>query len=196
MARGGTPLNNLRPMADAEEPEFGIRLFGYSRREVDAFVSEVRRELRMRSGGTGDVTVIGSSPSGESAVARLLRLAAEAAEQRRAESVGEAELTLLSARELADRMDEEARERVREAAEEAGRLVAEARRRARELEEKVAEALEREVASRVGELAQAHERLVAGLAGVRDALAELLARDADRGPVSARALVPRQGRPE
>ncbi len=195
-ARGAAALNNLRPMAEVREPEFGIRLFGYSRREVDAFVAEVRRELRTRSGGTGDVTVIGSSPVGESAVARLLRLAGEAAEQRREESVEQAELTLLSARELADRMDEEAREKVREAAMEADRLVVEARRRARELEDQVAETLEREVASRVGELAQAHERLVTGLAGVRDALEEVLAKDAGRGPVSAHTLVPRQGRGE
>lgn len=192
----GAGLNNLRTMGEVREPEFGIRMFGYSRREVDAFVAEVRRELRLDSGGTGDVTVIGSSPTGESAVARLLRLAGEAAEQRRAESVEQAELTLLSARELADRMDEEAREKVREAATEADRLVAEARRRARKLEEEVAEALEREVASRVGELAREHERLVAGLAGVRDALEEVLARDAGRGPVAAHVLVPRQGRGE
>lgn len=196
MGLGGVSLNNLRAMGDAEEPEFGIRVFGYSRREVDAFVAEVRRELRTRSGGTGDVTVIGSSPSGESGTVRLMRLAGEAAEQRRAESVEQAELTLLSARELADRMDEEARGLVREAEAEAERLVAEGRKRARELEDQVAETLEREVTSRVGELAQAHERLVTGLAGVRDALEEVLTRDAGRGPVTAHTLVPRQGRGE
>lgn len=196
MSRGGAALNNLRAMGEVREPEFGIRLFGYSRREVDAFVAEVRRELRLDCGGTGEVTVIGASPPGESAVARLLRLAGEAAEQRRAESVEQAELTLLSARELADRMDEEARERVREANAEADRIISEARRRARKLEEEVAEALEREVASRVDELAREHARLVGGLAVVRDALEEVLARDAGRGPVSAHTLVPRQGRGE
>ncbi len=183
-------------MADAEEPEFGIRLFGYSRHEVDEFVAELRRELRVRTGGTGDVTVIGSSPSRESAVGRLLRLAGEAAEQRAAESAEEAELTLRSARELADRMGEEARRQVQEAAAEAERLVTEARKKARELEEEVADTLEREVGSRVGELADAHHRLVTGLAGVRDALEEVLNRDAERGPVSAGSLVPRQGRAE
>jgi len=52
------------------------------------------------------------------------------------------------------------------------------------------------VASRVDELAREHARLVGGLAVVRDALEEVLARDAGRGPVSAHALVPRQGRGE
>lgn len=185
MAPGGAGFNNLRAMADAEEPEFGIRLFGYSRREVDEFVAELRRELRVRAGGTGEVTVVGSSPVRESAAARVLRLAAEAAEQRTAESVEQAELVLLSARELADLMRQEA-----------DRLVAEARRRARELEEQVAQTLEREVTARVVELAQAHERLVGGLSEVRDALEEVLARDAGLGPVTAQSLVPKQRRAE
>lgn len=44
------PLVTVRGMADrgeaGREPEFAVRMLGYSRTEVDEFVAEVRRELR------------------------------------------------------------------------------------------------------------------------------------------------------
>ncbi|ROO88809.1 hypothetical protein EDD29_6491 [Actinocorallia herbida] len=175
-------------MAVREEPGFSIRLFGYSRREVDDFVFEVRRELRAQTESPGGASV---APS-EGAVTRVLRLAAECADQRKAEAAGQAERTLLGARELADLMAAEARERLAAATVDAERILGDARQRAMELEERVSASLDVEVGSRVTELTRAHDRLVEGLASVRDALADVLARDSERGPVNAEDFVPRQ----
>ncbi|MCD0448800.1 hypothetical protein LO762_06270 [Actinocorallia sp. API 0066] len=175
-------------MAVREEPGFGIRLFGYSRREVDDFVFEVRRELRARTETAGGASV---APS-EGAVTRMLRLAAECADQRRAEAAGQAERTLLGARELADLMAAEARERLAAATVEAERVLGEARQRAMELEERVGKSLDAEVGARIAELSRAHDRLVDGLATVRTALEDVLVRDAERGPVETEDFVPRQ----
>jgi cell division septum initiation protein DivIVA len=189
-------------MAEHIDPEFGIRVLGYSRREVDEFLAELRKDLRTGSGGTGAVRLITISPAGEGASARVLRLATEAAGER----TSEAEQTLRSAREVADRLAaraadvrakaaEQAREVVRAAQAEAEQIIAEARQRAVELEEHVAEMLDREVAARVSELARTHSRLVIGLAGMRDALVEVLDRDSGRGPLEAPCLVPAQQGP-
>jgi cell division septum initiation protein DivIVA len=168
-------------MADQEEPGldpgFGVRALGYSRRQVDEFVAEVRRELR---GWHPDLSEPSRSPEsvrvlGEpepvfpepvpSQVSRMLRLAQEEADTRIAEARRRAEKTLRSAREVADR------------------LMADARERSAELEERVSAALDREVAARVEELVRTHDRLIAGLAAMRDSLGEALDRDAMLGPV-------------
>jgi vacuolar-type H+-ATPase subunit H len=179
------------------DPEFGLRLLGYSRREVDRFVAVVRRELRTLDpfaeppGGVRLIPAAGSSlpqgtqdedddESGEAergAVARIIGYAQEEADRRLAGATTEAEQTLRGARELADQ------------------ILDEARRRAAELESRVAQTLDRELATRVGELARTHARMVDGLSGMRDTLAELLAADADLGPLEPdyyRDLVPQQ----
>jgi cell division septum initiation protein DivIVA len=186
-------------MAEHVDPEFGIRVLGYSRREVDEFLAELRKDLRTESGGTGAVRLITASPAGEGAGARVLRLATEAADER----TSEAEQTLRSARAVADRLAaeatdlrdraaEQARAVVRAAEAEADQIMAEARQRGAELEEQVAERLDREIAARVGDLARTHSRLVVGLSGMRDALVEVLDRDSGRGPVEVPRLVPTQ----
>ncbi|MEO5875030.1 MAG: hypothetical protein ABIS86_23180 [Streptosporangiaceae bacterium] len=188
-------------MADHVDPEFGIRMLGYSRREVEEFLAELRKDLRTGAGGTGGVRLVTTSPAGESAVERVLRLAAEAADERTAE----AEQTLRSARVLADqlaaeaakirsRADGRALELVRTAREEAEQILAEARQRAAELEDRVSATLDREVAARVSDLARTHNRLVSGLSGMRDALVEVIDRDAGRGPIDKPVLVPAQRR--
>ena len=195
-------ITSVRAMAEHVDPEFGIRVLGYSRREVDEFLAELRKDLRTGSGGTGAVRLITTSPVGEGASARVLRLATEAAGER----TSEAEQTLRSAREVADRLAaraadvrdkaaEQARGVVRAAQAEAEQIIAEARQLAVELEEHVAEMLDREVAARVSELARTHSRLVVGLAGMRDALVEVLDRDSGRGPLEAPRLVPAQPGP-
>jgi hypothetical protein len=149
-------------MADGREPEFGVRVIGYSRREVDEFVAEVRRELRGLDGGP--------DPDWDGRMTLAVRLADEEAAVRIADARERAEQLLRSARELADR------------------VVADARRRAVDLEESVAAALDRELTSRVGELAGAHTRLIEGLTGMSESLAGLLCRDAELGPI--RPLAP------
>jgi cell division septum initiation protein DivIVA len=159
-------------MADHEEPggdpEFGVRALGYSRRQVDEFVAEVRRELRGLHPGPdqapGEPGRMFPEPVSDQ-VSRLLRFAQEEAATRVAAARQQAERTLLSAREVADR------------------LMADARKRSAELEEKVAAALEREVAARVDELTHKHERLLTGLTGMRDSLVEALDHDAMLGPI-------------
>jgi cell division septum initiation protein DivIVA len=186
-------------MAEHVDPEFGIRVLGYSRREVDEFLAELRKNLRTDVGGTGEVRLITTSPVGETGSERVLRLATEAADER----ISEAEQTLRSAREVADQLAAEATDMrtkaagkalgiVRAAGAESDQIIAEARQRAVELEEHVAAMLEREVAARVSDLARTHNRLVLGLAGMRDALVEVLDRDSDRGPVEVPCAVPTQ----
>ncbi|WP_344828221.1 DivIVA domain-containing protein [Actinocorallia longicatena] len=173
-----------------DQAEFGIRMFGYSRREVDAFLKEVRRELHEQSGGSGEVRVLTSSPNGEGAVARMLRMAAESAGQRGAEAAEQAERTVLAAREIADRIAVEAEELKRQARADADTILAEARQRAVDLEQRVSESLDREVRQRLGDLARTHNRLVSGLSGMRDVLVDVLDREAEQGPLSA--MVPSQ----
>jgi hypothetical protein len=95
----------------------------------------------------------------------MLRLAQEEVDNRIAEARRQAEKTLMSAREVADR------------------LMADARRRSVELEERVSAALDREVTIRVEELVSTHDRLLAGLVRMRDSLGEALDHDAMLGPV-------------
>jgi cell division septum initiation protein DivIVA len=172
------------------DPEFGVRLLGYSRREVDELVAEVCRELRglhvgpeQAPGEPGGWTALGPA---QGHVSRVLRFAQEEADARIAEAKRQAEQTLRSAREVADR------------------LMADARKRSIELEARVASALDREVTARVGELVSTHARLVVGLVGMRDSLVEALELDARLGPVQpisfedltqdrAQAYVPRPG---
>jgi cell division septum initiation protein DivIVA len=186
-------------MAEHVDPEFGIRVLGYSRREVDEFLAELRKDLRTGSGGTGAVRLITTSPAGEGAGDRVLRLATEAA----AERTSEAEQTLRSAREVADQLAAEAAdmrakaakkalEIVRSAGAEADQIMAEARQRAVELEEHVSAMLEREVAARVSDLARTHNRLFIGLVGMRDALVEVLDRESGHGPLEVPCVVPAQ----
>jgi len=161
-----------------DDPEFQLRLVGYSRREVAEFVAEVRRELRELT-PYQDVRVIGrATAERERAPAvRVIALAQEEADRRIAEATGQAEQTLRGARELADQ------------------ILLEARRRAAELESRVAQTLEREIASRVGELARTHARMVTGLSGMRDVISGLLAADAELGPLEPNIyldLVPQQ----
>lgn len=211
-------------MADRGEalrdPEFGIRMLGYSRTEVDEFVAEVRRELRALgarlAGESGSVRVLNPAPAAKELppvsahLARLLRYAEEEAVQRVTEARFAAEQTLRSARELADQTagnarqvadqtvsaaDELAERTVTEARDTADRIIAEARRRATQLEVEVAATLDREVHRRVGEMSRTHGRLVAQLAGIRDAVVALLDADSGRGPLDPeifRDLVPRQ----
>jgi hypothetical protein len=181
-------------MADHEEPgrdpEFGVRALGYSRRQVDEFVAEVRRELHGlrpapgRAPGEPVRTFPPEPPQGQ--VSRLLRFAQEEADNRIATARQQAEQTLRSARELADR------------------LMADARKRSVELEERVAAALDREVTARIDELARTHGRLLTGLAGMRDSLVEALDHDAMLGPIellsfeelagdTVRVYLPQQG---
>lgn len=191
-------------------------MLGYSRREVDEFLREVRKELRLQSGGSGEVRILTPAPDGESAVSRMMRMAAESADQRAAEAVDQAEKTVRAARELADRIAIEAEEIKRQARTDADKLLAEARteydrilsgvrveqdriladarRRGVELERQVAEALDNEVRARLNDLTRTHTRLVTGLSGMRDALIEVLAREADQGPVAA--MVPTQSTTE
>jgi len=181
------------------DPEFGLRLLGYSRREVDRFVAVVRRELRTLdpfadplTAGSGGVRVIPASapdrpdadPDDDApeefergAVARLIGYAQEEGDRRLASATAEAESTLRGARELADQ------------------ILAEARRRAAELESRVAQTLDRELATRVGELARTHARMVGGLSTMREMIAALLQADAELGPLEPdyyRDLVPQQ----
>jgi cell division septum initiation protein DivIVA len=158
-------------MADHDEPgrdpEFGVRVLGYSRRQVDEFVAEVRRELgALRPGPerTGEPGWMVPEPA-PGQVSRMLRMAQEEADARVAEARRQAEKTLRSAREVADR------------------LMTDARKRSVELEERVSAALDREVAARVDELVRTHGRLLAGLAAMRDSVAEALDQDAMLGPI-------------
>ncbi|GAB3655434.1 hypothetical protein GCM10027589_14630 [Actinocorallia lasiicapitis] len=195
-----------------DQPEFGVRMRGYSRREVDEFLREVRQELRLQSGGSGEIRTLTQSPHGEGAAARTSLLAGEAADQRGAEVAEQAEETLRAARDLADRIAYEAEELKRrslsdadrlladaraeharmlsDARTEHDRLLADARQRAVELEEQVVRALEIEVRERIGELSRTHARYVDGLTGMRDALAGVLELDAAQGPLTA--MVPTQ----
>ncbi len=171
-------MGSLTFLTMNEDPEFQLRLVGYSRREVDEFVAEVRRELRELA-PSQDVRVIGgpaADPDAPQAV-RVVALAQDEADRRIAEATGQAEQTLRGARELADQ------------------ILGEARRRAAELETRVAQALEREIATRVGELTRTHARMVAGLTGMRDTISDLLATDDELGPLEPNVyldLVPQQ----
>ena len=163
-------------MADHDEPgrdpEFGVRVLGYSRRQVDEFVAEVRRELSdlcpgLQRPGEPGWTVAEPVPG---QISWVLRLAQEEADARVAEARRQAEKTWLSAREVADR------------------LMADARKRSVELEERVSAALDREVAARVDELVRTHGRLLTGLSAMRDSVAEALDHDALLGPIRSPSL--------
>lgn len=152
------------------EPEFAVRMLGYSRTEVDEFVAEVRRELRalgIRLAQSPDegasVRVITASPRPieqlppvSAHLARLLRYAEEEASGRVAEARLQAEQALRSARELADKTAADARlvsqRTLSSARETAERTVAEAQQTA---ERTVAEA--RETADRM--VTEARERV-------------------------------------
>lgn len=158
-------------MADHDEPgrdpEFGVRVLGYSRRQVEEFVAEVRRELGgLRPGPERPGEPGGMVPEPmPGQVSRLLRMAQAEADARVAEARRQAERTLRSAREVADR------------------LMADARKRSVELEERVSAALDREVAARVDEMVRTHGRLRTGLTAMRDSVAEALDHDAMLGPI-------------